>query len=307
MHDDQSEQRKSRGLPERSPVELIGRLHGALLRTEPDHVLLSADELLAYELLDERLRTPLRDVVLANELSLPTDEPELTWVRLARCQGLTEHARVALIRMLDNTGPDTERLSALGRELELLGDFAQAARAQRYVVSLQDTAWDRAATGRTLARLERSSGDLAAAWRALVRVRSVLGIDKPEPEPAGSGEQLGFDLGIEPPAKDPMAEQWHRRGLGRMITEEHLRLVLAAVEAGDTALAREAMSQGRRLLKLLGKGFRKELGLPRDAKWAVAGLKDQAVSGGLPPPRPPPELRLGGGAPGGARGSTPIP
>ncbi|TJZ58690.1 hypothetical protein FCH28_00440 [Streptomyces piniterrae] len=295
-----AELRAGLGLPERSPVELIARLHGALLRTEPDHLLLTAEELLAYRLLDERLRTPLRDVVLAAGLPLPegppgadgsgqdpADEPkptsderestshesELTWVRLARDQGLTEHARVALIRMLDDTGPDAKRLSVLSDELALLGDFAQAARARREVVSLQDTAWDRAREGRTLAMLERSAGDLAAAWRTLRQIRHVLGIDKPAPEPTGQWEQLGIPLAVEPPEKDPMAWQWHRRGLGRMITEEHLRLVLAAVEAGDPDFAREVMAHGARLLKLIGK-FRKEMGtLPQDAKWAVARLK----------------------------------
>ncbi|MGW7360755.1 hypothetical protein ACWGI0_30040 [Streptomyces sp. NPDC054802] len=53
------------GLPERSPAELIARLHAALLRTDPGHVLLNADELMAYELLDTLPRTALRDVVLA--------------------------------------------------------------------------------------------------------------------------------------------------------------------------------------------------------------------------------------------------
>ncbi|MEU4493526.1 hypothetical protein AB0F96_08720 [Streptomyces sp. NPDC023998] len=384
---ERAELRAGLGFEARSPVELIARLRGALLRTEPGHVLLNADELLAYELLDPRARTPLGETVLApgrsdlarmrsdraaweevagdevrratvlraaqydrrdddlpllrcllthqagggsmsDELrlavvlvavhglaedvpllhavretslhtrcelwELPQDaagaaewarsldaecfgqdvasEPEFTWIGLARRQGLTEHVRVALIRMLDDTGPDAERLRALSRELELTGDFAQAARAQRNLVSLQDTAWDRAATGQTLARLERSSGDLAGAWRTLERVRAALGLDKPEPEPVP--EQLVFDLGVEGPAEDTSAEHWHRRGLGGMITEEHLRLALAAVGSGDVELARVAMAHGKTLLKLIGKRFRKELSpLSTEAKWAVAGLK----------------------------------
>lgn len=59
-----------------------------------------------------------------------------------------------------------------------------------------------------------------------------------------------------------------------MITEEHLRPALAAVGSAEVELAREAMAHGKVLLKLIGKGFRKELSpLSTEAKWAVAGLK----------------------------------
>ncbi|MCX4820032.1 hypothetical protein OG883_08965 [Streptomyces sp. NBC_01142] len=401
-----AELRTALGLPERSPVELIGRLHGALLRTDPDHVLLSARELMAYKVLHDRVRTPLRDVVLApgradlarmradrapwdtvageavrratvlraaqydrrdgdlpllrrllraeaeagnmsEELRLaavliavhglaedlpllhavretsphirsglwelpgapapmaawarsldiarfgqdPAQEPEFTWTGLARRQGRSEHVRIALIRMLDDTGPDAERLSALSRELEQLGAFAQAARAQRNVVSLKDTAWDRAMAGHSLARLERSAGDLAAAWRALGRVRTAigvdkpgpLGVDKPGPRPVGSGKQPGSARGLEAPPKDTTAEQWHRLGLGQTIVKEHLRLVLSAVESGERDLALEAMAHTKVLLTLIGKEFhrknREELNaLSREAKWAVAQLKNRAAA-----------------------------
>ncbi|MFE2941080.1 hypothetical protein ACFXKG_18745 [Streptomyces sp. NPDC059255] len=182
-------------------------------------------------------------------------ETEFTWVELARRQGRVEHARVSLIRMLDDTGPSSgARLRELSRALERLGDHAQAARAQFYLLSLQDTAWDRASEAYVLARLECRKGDLAAAGRALERARAAVGAD-------GS-------------ATDGTVLQWHRRALGRLITEQHLELTLAAVEAGDAELARATMAHGRALLDIIGKESVKALGgLSTRAKWAVAGLR----------------------------------
>ena len=57
--------RAALGLFERSPVELIGMLHTALLRTEPDFLLLNAEEGCAYDLLDRHPRPPLWEPVLA--------------------------------------------------------------------------------------------------------------------------------------------------------------------------------------------------------------------------------------------------
>ncbi|WP_405594700.1 hypothetical protein OG741_02675 [Streptomyces sp. NBC_01410] len=181
-------------------------------------------------------------------------ESEFTWIELAHRQGRVEHARVALIRMLDDTGPDADRLRELSRALERIGDHAQAARAQFNLLSLQDTAWDRASEAYVLARLERRKGDLAAAWRALERARAAVGADGSTPDGA--------------------VAQWHRRGLGRLITEQHLELVLAAVEAGDAELARATMAHGRVLLDRIGKESAKALSrLSTRAKWAVAGLR----------------------------------
>ena len=59
------ELRTALGLPERSPVELIAMLHTALLRTEPDFLLLNAEEGCAYDLLDRHPRPPLWEPVLA--------------------------------------------------------------------------------------------------------------------------------------------------------------------------------------------------------------------------------------------------
>lgn len=183
----------------------------------------------------------------------PAAESEFTWIELARRQGRTEHARVALIRMLDDTGPDAERLRELSRALERLGDHAQAARAQSDLLSLQDTDWDRAAEAHVLARLELRKGDLGAARRALERARAAVGLDGAAP--------------------DATVSEWHRRGLGRMITEQHLELVITAVEAGEADLARETMRHGKVLLKSIADDFRSSLGdLPARATWAVARL-----------------------------------
>ncbi|MBP2586135.1 hypothetical protein J3A78_006613 [Streptomyces sp. PvR006] len=175
------------------------------------------------------------------------EDSEFTWVELAHRQGRVEHARVALIRMLDGTGPDADRLRELSRALERLGDHAQAARAQFNLLSLQETARGRAVEAYVLARLERLKGDLAAAGRALERARAAVGTD---------------------------ATDWHRRGVGRLITEQHLELTLAAVEAGDANLAKATMAHAGVLLDRIAKPSVKALGpLSAQAKWAVAGLR----------------------------------
>ncbi|MGW7364033.1 hypothetical protein ACWGI8_11525 [Streptomyces sp. NPDC054841] len=400
LDDRRTELRTALGLPERSTLELFTMFHRALLRTEPEHLLLNTDELLAYELLDPHPRTPLRETVLApgradlarmrvagrgawdevaadavrratvlraaqydrqdsdlpllrhllereatdtgygDELRLaavlvgrygsaddvpllrgalrelpeepvalaewareldaerfgedPSAAPELTWVALARRQGRTEHARAALIRMLDDTGPDAPRLRGTAAELALLGEFGQAARAQYNVTSLQDTAWGRASAGLALAAYERSAGNLSGACRTLERVVGAL-----EPTPAtsasasasasasdhgpapgtgtGTGpDQLELDLGLQSPAaedQDAVPDWRRRRRFGGLITEEYLLLALAAAETGDASLAREAMSHGRTLLKEIAEPSRKALGpLAQEAKWAVARL-----------------------------------
>ncbi|MFF4460749.1 hypothetical protein ACFY13_14450 [Streptomyces mirabilis] len=65
IDDERTELRAGLGLPERSPVELIGLLHAALLRTEPDFLLLNAEEGGAHDLLDRHPRPPLWEAVLA--------------------------------------------------------------------------------------------------------------------------------------------------------------------------------------------------------------------------------------------------
>ncbi|MFG3260447.1 hypothetical protein [Streptomyces sp. NPDC048172] len=185
-------------------------------------------------------------------------EDPFTWIELALQQGRVENARVELIRLLDDTGPDPDRLRGLSRALERLGDHAQAARAQFNLLSLQDTARDRASEAYVLARLERLKGDLVRAERALGRARAAVGI-------------VGEDMVGPPP--DETVSTWHRRRLGALITEQHLELTLAAVEAGETELARSTMAYCRLLLRTIAKSSTKALsGLSTRAKWAVAGL-----------------------------------
>ncbi|RST17909.1 hypothetical protein E2C00_24130 [Streptomyces sp. WAC05374] len=69
---DRAELRAGLGLPERSPVELLARLHAAGARTEPDFVLLNAREGRAYRLMhDDEPRPSVRDAVLAAGCEAP--------------------------------------------------------------------------------------------------------------------------------------------------------------------------------------------------------------------------------------------
>ncbi|MFG2372724.1 hypothetical protein ACGFY9_14750 [Streptomyces sp. NPDC048504] len=340
------ELRAALGLPERSPVELIGMLHTALLRTEPDFLLLNAEEGCAYDLLDRHPRPPLWEPVLAqgradlaalragdrtawdataedpvrrrlvlraaqfdradgdlellryllrhearssmtDELRLaavlvglrghaedlplldevretdfdtacglsemprpdadgttlrewargldesffgadPSDEPLYTWTELAADQGLTELARAALIRRLDEIvmdqgllrrpeAPktlDTSDLSSLAHDFEQLGDLPQALRAQRLHAALQDTAWDRVSVWLTQARLERETGQLAQASGTLKALREILAA----------------------PADDSL-RHWQGVNLGRFIAKEHYAL---ARDLADADLPEEA-------------------------------------------------------------------
>ncbi|MER6732274.1 hypothetical protein [Streptomyces puniciscabiei] len=343
------ELRAALGLPERSPVELIGVLHAALLRTEPDHVLLNAEEGMAYRLLDSHPRPPLRERVLAegraglarlragdtavaddplrrrlvlraaqfdradgdlpvlrlllrreaessmsDELRLaavlvglhgdaadlpllhevretdydtwcglggipdpdadgtelrrwaeglddslfgtdPSDEPESTWTDLAAAQGLTEPARVTLIRQLDAvvmnqsslrrpgapTTIDPSPLGSLAYDFEHLGDLEQALRAQRLYAALRDTAWDRVSALRDQARLERETGRLVPAARTLARIRDT----------------------VTSPGDDSLG-RWQEVNLGRHLAQEHYALARVLAEADLLQEARAVLAGG---------------------------------------------------------------
>lgn len=153
----------------------------------------------------------------------PSDEPVSTWTDLARDQGMTNLARVTLIRELDDIIMDQSRLrrpeaphtlstallTGLVRDFEELGDLPQALRAQRLHAALQETAWDRASARHTLARLEREAGQLQQATDSLAAVRAALST----------------------PGDDSL-RYWQQVNLGRFITEEHYRLTLALADAG---------------------------------------------------------------------------
>ncbi|MFD4946446.1 hypothetical protein ACFWNT_28890 [Streptomyces sp. NPDC058409] len=351
-------------LPDRSAVELIGRLHDCLLRTDPDHLLLHDAELVAAGPLDPHPRAPLWETVLkpgradlarwraagspavtrttgdpvrratvlraaqfdrrrddlpllrrlltaeaddasglteelrlavvlvgvhglAEDVSLlqglrgrnsalrwglhpwPDGAAELAewargldrarfgedleaqspllWTGLARRQGRTETARSTLIRLLDDTGPDADRLAGLRRELELLGDHPQAARAQALWVSLQERPSDRG-TGRLhLALLRRCAGDLSGAWEAV--------------------RQACADL-------DEGQDDWRRRRVGHIVVEEQLRISVAAAGEGRTDLAHESLTAAKVLMKRAKWQVNAGIGeLAQEAKWAVARMK----------------------------------
>ncbi len=346
IDDERTELRTALGFPDRSPVELIALLHTALLRTEPEFVLLNDEEGCAYRLLDDHPRPPLWEPVLASgrkdlaalragdgeawgamaddpvrrrlalraaqfdraegdlpvllrllpyeaessmtdELRLtcvliglhgraedlplldevrrtdfdtacglsdipgpdadgaelrqwaldlddamvgadPADEPLETWTDLAADQGLTEYARVPLIRRLDeieldqsllrdprNPGKlDSGPLSSLARDFDRLGDLPQALRAQRLCTALQETAWDRVSSLRDLAQLERRAGHLESAAHTLSRLRAVL----------------------DAPGDDSL-EWLYRVNLGRFVVREHDELARALTDAGHAARA----------------------------------------------------------------------
>ncbi|MGW7408136.1 hypothetical protein ACWGI9_31330 [Streptomyces sp. NPDC054833] len=353
IDEERAELRAALGLPARSPVELIGMLHTALSRTEPDFVLLNAEEGGSYEPLGRPARPPLWEPVLAqgradlaglragdaglratvaddpvrrrlalraaqfdrsdgdlpflrtllrreaessmtDELRLaavlvglhgdsadlpllhevrdrdfdtwcgmggipepdadgeelrqwarasddslfgtdPADEPLTTWTGLAADQGLTELARVALIRRLDEiamdqsalrrpgsaTKLDTSPLYSLAHEFECLGDVPQALRAQRLYAALQETASDRVSARLTQARLERESGELDRAAVALATLRDVL---------AGPADDL--------------LKHWRGVNLGSFIAEEHYTLAGALADAGRPEQARAVLAAG---------------------------------------------------------------
>lgn len=336
-----AELRAALGFPDRSPVELVALLHSALLRTEPDFVLLNDEEGCAYDLLDPHPRPPLWEPVLAqgradlallrtgdradrdavaddpvrrrlalraaqfdraegdgdwlrqllrreaessmtDELRLaavlvgrygdvadlpllhevretdfdthcglsempepgadaaellrwaeeldewmfgsdPDDEPLSLWTGLALDQGMTELARVPLIRALDEifldqsrlrrtddpSRLDTSELSWLATELERAGDLGQALRARRLYASLQETAWDRISALRDQARLEREDGQLPRAVRSLASIRAILA-----------------DPG------DDSLTHWDRVNHSRFTVEEHYALTRALADAG---------------------------------------------------------------------------
>jgi hypothetical protein len=152
----------------------------------------------------------------------PADEPLSTWTDLARDQGMTELARVALIRDLDEIvmdqsrlrRPDTPRamttgpLRALARDFEELGDRPQALRAQCLYAALQEKAWDRVSARLDQARLEREDSQLPQAARSLANLRDTLAA----------------------PGDDTM-RHWQGVDLGRFIAEEHYRLTHALADA----------------------------------------------------------------------------
>ncbi|WP_351222687.1 hypothetical protein [Streptomyces sp. NPDC002133] len=348
------------GLRQLPQLELIRRLHQSLLRTEPDFMLLNADEGCAYALLDQLPRPPLWQTVLApgqadllmlrsdstrwnevaydparratllrtaqydrqttdlpllrallraeaqlghtEELRLaavlvglhghaedhelmqslrmansdvyyglgdfpevaqdlsawatefdvsnhgqdPADEDDLTWAELARRQGRIELARSIQLRLLDDAGPrDAPLLGYLAGQLKRLGDFTQAARAQKLHACLQDDPQQRGASMLSLASLQRRAGDVEAAWQSLQR--AVADLDGPPPTPPT--DQLALDLNL--PEQEHHTVAWRGLQLGHRAAEEHFLVARAAAATGLAATAGAALAAGAALLGTL--------------------------------------------------------
>ncbi|MEW2131241.1 hypothetical protein [Streptomyces sp. NPDC005435] len=173
----------------------------------------------------------------------PGHEPIETWIALGRRQGHTELARTALIRALDDIGPaDTAELPWITDEFTALGDFRQAARAQRLYTRLQDTDPGRRTAYVRLAALERQSGDLDEAGASLRRALATVD------SPPGQDQPTLFDVETTPEDQSP---DWSDTGVGLDVTEEHLRLAHAAADAGLPALAHRSLTTGTTLLNTL--------------------------------------------------------
>ncbi|PBC60484.1 hypothetical protein BKI49_28655 [Streptomyces sp. Tue6028] len=165
----------------------------------------------------------------------PADEPLFTWTELALDQGLTELARVALIRHLDEiemnqnmlrrpdapTRLDPSPLGSLARGFERLGDLPQALRAQRLFARLQERAWNQVSARLTEARLEREAARLDRAVSTLGVLRGVL---------AAPG--------------DDSLRHWQGVNLGRFIAEEHYALAHALADADLPEEARAVLAAG---------------------------------------------------------------
>lgn len=81
----------------------------------------------------------------------PADEDPLTWVERATFAGRPELARAELNRWAAGRERDKGTLSTIRYRLADLGDFAEAARAQRESLAFAETAWDTASACQDLA------------------------------------------------------------------------------------------------------------------------------------------------------------
>ncbi|MFD1149114.1 tetratricopeptide repeat protein [Saccharothrix hoggarensis] len=133
----------------------------------------------------------------------PAVEDPLTLVERALLAGDRELARRELDRWAAGRPRDRATLGQLRWVFADLGEFAEAARAQRESVVFAGNAWDSALAWLDLAGLERRAGDHHAAREALRECRQVL----------------------------DEVPRWSEVGLGRMYLEE-LSLVTGSAEGG---------------------------------------------------------------------------
>jgi hypothetical protein len=176
----------------------------------------------------------------------PADEDEFTWAELARRQGRTGLARVILLRLLDDAGPrDAPLLGHLAWHLARLGNFFQAARAQKLHACLQDDPQQRGASMLSLASLQRRAGDVEAAWGSLQR--AVEELDGPPPTPPT--DQLALDLNL--PEQDRRTLTWRGLQLGHKTAGEYFLVARAAAAADLSATVTAALAGGIAVLGTL--------------------------------------------------------
>ncbi|MEV5612664.1 hypothetical protein [Streptomyces sp. NPDC052225] len=150
----------------------------------------------------------------------PADEPFLAWVELALAQDLTELARTALVRRLDEDPWEAVELSTMRGMFEELGDTAQALRTQRHAVAVAHPvpgSYGRVSALLTLARLEREGGQLAAAVDTLTTLRDQL--DRSD---------------------DELVRHWRGVMLGVHLTREHYAVAAAGLPAAQADAVRAA-------------------------------------------------------------------
>lgn len=155
------------------------------------------------------------------------EETEAEWARRARLQGMAAEAKAFLLRMLDTGQPEVGRLRFVQYELGQIGEFAEAARVQRLLVSRGDN--QPYGTGSALCRLselELRSGHLEDAWRSLRQ--AVASLENDQERRRGSSP-------------------WRKLGIAKNVVAQHMEVVLAAA-ADHPGLAHEVVTSGTALL-----------------------------------------------------------
>ncbi|MGQ4384853.1 hypothetical protein [Streptomyces sp. SAS_270] len=212
---ERAELRTALGFPERSPVELVGMLHAALQRTEPDFLLLNGEEGCAYALLDRLPRPPLQEVVIAEGRAdlarLRREDAHTAWDEVAGDAGRRALAlRAAQYDRRDTDLPLLRHL--LRRETE--ASMTDELRLGAVLVGLHGLAEDLP----LLFEVRETTYDT---WCGLAGM----------PEPGASGEELrewarGLDdslFGTDP--SDEPASTWTDLASGRGMAE-HVRVAL---------------------------------------------------------------------------------
>ncbi|MFI0962647.1 hypothetical protein ACH4S8_14765 [Streptomyces sp. NPDC021080] len=312
---ERAELRAALDLPERSPVELVGMLHAALLRTEPGFLLLNTEEGGAYALLDGHPRTPLWDTVLERgraDLALlrqGTSWDEVATDRVRRALAL----RAAQYDRQDTDLPLLRHLLAHEAEASTTDELRLAA----VLVGLHGLAEDlpllhtvRETTYDTWCGLggipeAGASGEELREW-ARGLDDSFLGTD-PRDAPESTWTRLAREQGLDELARvalirrldDVDRRAYAQRPAGSDASDMH-GLAHAFMDLGDTFQALRAQrlftalqntGRGRVSALLTLSRLERESGRPREAARTLARLRQT--------------LTAGPGTPGGGRADAP--